>query len=276
MEEHMAYIVFSEGRPFTFKDFLHFIVDGTEHRMTHGTFRNKIREFKKKGVVELDFYSNTAFYTLKGHRFGKIMTPTHTVVHSNPVYRMLLDLPTEKQSIHDIRLRFEVPGIWNRMVLVPGFNIIKNSEDIAIPPWKIDDTIVRVVFHKTDTVSVIIGCSLQPISLDGGGVIRFFNILVRVEERLQGILQNHPQLSSKKHDSIPDYKEWVVTMWHFGRDASVEYTGQKFNITIQNLESIVTRLYVKDFGSKNKIRFERQEYPKKTVIDAIEEKLGNI
>jgi hypothetical protein len=31
---------------------------------------------------------------------------------------------------------------------------------------------------------------------------------------------------------------------------------------------------MKYFGSKNKIRLERQEYPNKTVLAAIEEKLG--
>jgi hypothetical protein len=60
-------------------------------------------------------------------------------------------------------------------------------------------------------------------------------------------------------------------MWHFGRDASIEYTGEKFSITVNKLESILTRLYVKDFGNKKKIRLETQEYPKKTVVDAIEE-----
>jgi hypothetical protein len=28
MEEHMAYIVFKEHRPFSYRDFLHFEVDG--------------------------------------------------------------------------------------------------------------------------------------------------------------------------------------------------------------------------------------------------------
>ena len=65
-------------------------------------------------------------------------------------------------------------------------------------------------------------------------------------------------------------------MWHFGRDTSIEYTGKKFSISVEKLEHILTRLYVKDFNGKRRIRIETQEYPKKTVLDAIEEKLGNI
>lgn len=47
MEQHMAYIV-SEGRPFSFKDFLCFEEDGKEYRMRHGTIRNKLLAFRRK------------------------------------------------------------------------------------------------------------------------------------------------------------------------------------------------------------------------------------
>jgi hypothetical protein len=33
--------------------------------MKHKTFRNKISKLKKEGIVELDFNSGIAFYTLK-------------------------------------------------------------------------------------------------------------------------------------------------------------------------------------------------------------------
>src|SRR5881397_843858 len=112
MQEHMAFIVFSEGRAFSFKDFLQFTIDGKIYKIAPGTFRNKVLALKKTGVIELDYNSGIAFYTLKGHKFGKAVTPTHTVVYNDPVYNMLESLPLDKHSIHDIRLRFSVPGIW--------------------------------------------------------------------------------------------------------------------------------------------------------------------
>jgi hypothetical protein len=123
-------------------------------------------------------------------------------------------------------------------------------------------------------VSVVLGCSLQPIPLDFNGIIRFFTLLAVVETRVQTILEGIALKSNTECNSIPVFRNWIVTMWHFGRDASVCYTGGKFSIEIGKLESILTRLYVKDFGIKNKIRLERQEYPNKTVLDAIEERLG--
>ena len=53
MQEHMAYIIFSEGRPFSFKDFLHFTVDEKIYKMAPGTFRNKILALKRQELLNL-------------------------------------------------------------------------------------------------------------------------------------------------------------------------------------------------------------------------------
>ena len=42
IEEHMAYLVLVEHKPFSYKDFLSFEVNGKAYKMSHGTFRNKI------------------------------------------------------------------------------------------------------------------------------------------------------------------------------------------------------------------------------------------
>jgi hypothetical protein len=52
-------------------------------------------------------------------------------------------------------------------------------------------TIIYWLTNITDTVSIIIGCSLQPIPLDANGIIRFFSLLAMVEERLHNILENY-------------------------------------------------------------------------------------
>ena len=70
MKEHMAFIVLSECRPFSHRDFTRFEVDGKEYRMTPGTFRNKILKLRRLGEIELAYNAGTPFYTLKGHSFG--------------------------------------------------------------------------------------------------------------------------------------------------------------------------------------------------------------
>jgi hypothetical protein len=204
------------------------------------------------------------------------MTPNHKVDHNNPLYNMFHDLPFDKRSIHDIRLRFKVPNIWHIFSVDPNFHRNKRSQDILIPTWNKNNALIRTVIHKTDTVSITIACSLHPIPIDANGIINFFNLLVRVEEKLQSVLDgSHLTDHYEKHISVPEYGKWIVTMWHFGRDPSVEYTGEKFCISVENLQHILSRIYVKDFNGKNRIRIEKQEYPRKSVIDAIEEKLGS-
>lgn len=273
MQEHMAYIVLSEGRPFSYKDFLSFQVDNKEHKMAHGTFRNKMVVLRRNQEIELCYNTGIAFYTLKGKKFGKPMTSNHAVVHNSPFYKLLQELPLDKQSIHDIHLRFNVPDIWKIFSFNPNLHTNKRSKDILISSWAKNNAIVRIVIHKTDTVSVIIGCSLQPFPLDIDGIILFFNLLVRVEEKLQNLLDTSMVNYDIRTISIPEYRSWIVTMWHFGRDGTVEYTGEKFCITVENAQNILTRLYDKDFNGKKRIRMERQECPRKTVVDAIEEKL---
>jgi hypothetical protein len=114
MEEHMAYLVYHEKRPFSYRDFMRFEVSGKEYTMTHGTCRNKLLKLKKVGRIEVEYNTGIAFYTLKDQRFGnRTMTPDHAKVSYDPIARQILNLPMDKSALHDIRLKFEVKGIWS-------------------------------------------------------------------------------------------------------------------------------------------------------------------
>jgi DNA-binding transcriptional ArsR family regulator len=109
MLERMIHIVYDEHKNFSNMDFLDL--------MKPKTYRNKISKLKKDGIVELDYKSSVAFYTLKGHRFGKAGTSNHTAVivtisHNDPIYNMIKNLPMDKQSIHDIHLKFKAGKIY--------------------------------------------------------------------------------------------------------------------------------------------------------------------
>jgi hypothetical protein len=203
--------------------------------------------------------------------------------HNHTLYNLIQDLPLDKRSLHDIRLRFKVPDIYTILsssVNVPNIQqqlrLNSNSEDIAIPPWQIKGLNIKVIVHRTNTVSVIVGCSYAPIATDVGGVIRLSNALTRVEERISRLLDECGKVIPGGYESlpIPEYTRWMVTMWHFGADASVEYTGEKFSATWNVGENALIRAYSKVMkDGKARIRLERQEYPRKTFADAIEEKI---
>jgi hypothetical protein len=64
-------------------------------------------------------------------------------------------------------------------------------------------------------------------------------------------------------------------MWHFGADASVEYSGERFSVTWEVAENVLVRAYSKVMkDNRMRIRLERQEYPKVTLADIIEQKLS--
>ena len=309
MQEHMAYLVFVERRTFSYLDFLSFEVNGKEYRMEHGTFRNKISNLKKINQVELAYNSALAFYTLKGVKFAKPMTPNHMGVVSsvtavtgviNPtppsICNIIKELPLNNNSLHDIHLRFEVPGIWT--ILFASVNVDTPqlqqqqkqqqplrlnsiSKDISPPPWEIKGLNIKVTVHRTNIVSIVVGCSYAPIATDIGGVIRLSNALTRVEERLSHLVDDCGKIIAGGYESlpIPEHSIWNVTMWHFGADASIEYTGENFCSTWRDGESALIRNYSKHHTNSSTttsptIRKERLEYPNKTFANAIEEKLN--
>ena len=288
---HIHHLIHEEHRPFSYLDFLKFQVKDEEYGMAHGTFRNNISRLRKEGLIEISYKSSIVFYTLRGVKFGKdsrmamtvnpmVVTPLTTQqLSSNPIYRIIKDLPLEKNSVHDIRLKFQVPEIYHVIVSQTRSSLYDYttnpiSKDISLPLWQIEKLDVKVVIHKTDTVSVIVGCSYSPIAVDVVGIIRLTNALAVVRERLSTLVSQDSKSSTV--NKIPDYMEWIVTMWHFGADASVEYTGERFSATWGVAQDALIRIYSKTMNDhKARIRLERQEYPRTTLAFALEQKLNH-
>ncbi len=279
MQNRMASIVLSEHRPFCYFDFLQFEVEGFEHSMSHGTFRNKIFKLRKKGDVEVSYRSVQTFYTLKSHKFGKPMTPNHTGVSSsnNTLALLLQNLALGKNSIHNIRLRFKVDGLWSLAAENSSFVVKSFSKDIRIGAWQVGDLFIRVTVHRTNTVTVAVGCSYNPIVSDVSGIILLSEALTRVEERISALI-GHTVLCSGQDRStfkISDHKGWIVTMWHFGADSITEHSGRDFHMSWEVAENALIRTYTKDMKDrKRRIRIEKQEYPDKPLSQALEEKLS--
>ena len=55
----------------------------------------------------------------------------------------------------------------------------------------------------------------------------------------------------------------------------IRYAGEKFEVTWEVAENVLVRVYTKDLKEKGtRIRLERQEYPNKTFVESVEEKLN--
>lgn len=286
--QRMANLVFLEHRPFSFLDFIpKFDLDGKAYSIDYGTLRNKFLELRRKGEIELDYRTNQAFYTIKGQKFGKqkLMTVNPMGVSPlshDPISKLIARLPFGKNALHDIHLRFEVKGIWTLLSINSALKIEPVNKDLRLPTLKVKELEIKVTIHKSDTVSVVVGCSYAPIAGDCTGIIRLSNALTRVEEKISRLVERcNDTRTENRIDScngnlqIPEHTSWIVTMWHFGLDSITEYAGEKFSATWQVGQNALIRAYAKDMKEQGtKVRVESQEYPNKTFEEAIEEKLG--
>ena len=116
-------------------------------------------------------------------------------------------LPADRHALHDIRYRFKVDNIWtvittNHPELTPN----DISKDIFLDPLTTQDLTIKTTIHHTDTISIMVACSLNPVAVDLKGLVRLSNALTHVEERLLRYIECAPlSLSS----SIPDHDSWT-------------------------------------------------------------------
>ncbi len=303
----MKEIVQTENRPFSHIDFVpHFNVFGKDWSIGGGTFRNKVSSLLRCGMIYVAYYSPQAFYSLKGIQFHKpkITSVDHTEVKdpllsllqqqlvgeqqsqnnyrrfaNHPIYKIIQNLPFDRNALHDIRLRLTVNGIWNLFSIYSEkyerFNPI--SKDILFKTFRIDKLIIKVNVHRTDTISIIVGCTSSPVAVDSDGILRLTNALQTVRESLLKIVTGYGQVLEDSNLVIPSVMDWVVTMWHFGADALITYKGKKFHAAWEVGQNALLAVYDKEWKRKGKrsekrIRIELQESPKKSLLEALEDK----
>ncbi len=197
--ERMANIIFLENRPFCYRDFLNFELNGKEHKYKHGTIRNVFSNLRKQNKIEFVYQTTQAFYTLTGVNRGKSITPNHGEDYlqqkQKGFLQFLNQLPMDKPAIHDIRLRFLVNGLWSILSSSPSNLIsnkdLKDNKDITLTDIDLKDHIIKTTIHRTDTVSVTIACSHNPIPIDIIGLAKLTSGLARVEDRLQRLLTDY-------------------------------------------------------------------------------------
>jgi hypothetical protein len=80
----------------------------------------------------------------------------------------------------------------------------------------------------------VIGCSFSPVAVDIDGINRLSNALTLIHDRLQRLVNDKKYCDANCNDNsgpliiIPNHMTWIVTMWHFGADSSIEYKGAMF------------------------------------------------
>jgi hypothetical protein len=113
------------------------------------------------------------------------------------------NLPPDKYALRDIRFRFKVDNIWN--VIASNHPKLKPndvSKDITLDPIVTNDLTIKTTIHYTNTVGVMVACSLIPVAVDLKGLVRLSNALTPVEERLLRYIECAPPSLSLSSSSI--------------------------------------------------------------------------
>ena len=157
---HARYLVVIEHRPCSFLDFIpEFEVNGKVYSIDYGTLRNKISQLIRNGELELDYRTKQAFYTIKGHKFGKHRTMTTDRMgvqshrNSDPIYNLIQNIPVGIKALHDIRLRFSVRNLSSVLSTNSLLKLDPISKDIRLPPLNIKGIIFKTAVHRTDTTT---------------------------------------------------------------------------------------------------------------------------
>jgi hypothetical protein len=210
---------------------------------------------------------------MKGIKFGKHKSYDLQI---NKLSKTIDSLPESNHGLHDIHTKFMVPDIWKIISYSGKYRTIQESSDIVLPPHVLNGLRIQANIHRTDTVTVTIACSSNPISTaidDANGVIRLASALSRFQERLQGILDECGESLPGGYESIPipDISTWTVTMWHFAVD-SPSYKEEKICMTWKDGQGVLLREYSRK--KQYKLRKERQENPK-IFFDQVQQRIVN-
>lgn len=239
-------------RPFCYGDFPY----------SHGTIRNVFSKLNNLKLIYLVYRSSIAFYACKGSRIRTgSMTSSHMVGRGRKqsLEEILCSLGDAVTGVHDIRLLFHSSGIYSALHLIPA----KYSKDKKLSIQHFEKgRIVRVVVHRTDSVSVQVSCSRFPFPRDNLDELIF--VLDKVRDYIQFNCFSEPIQISLVAD-------WIVTNWHYNKDGE-EICGERFKFSFQDYSGVFYQFYAKSAGGNRfRPRLEKNESPKKTLRELAEE-----
>ena len=191
-------------------------------------------------------------------------------IKKHPIYKMIQYIPFGQRSIHDIHLIFEAKRLWNFLSNIDYYKqrTDSQSKSISFGYYPIEKQLaINVKVQKTDTVTVTVKCSTNPIILDPAGIMRLTEALTRIEERLAGVLNDpgnktHYVEINPSEIKIPNKDDWKIVLWHLNRDSATEYSGEKFHCSWKVAKNLFIRIYSKELKLKTiGIRMEIQENP---------------
>ena len=295
MKKNMRYLTL-QGKPFSYRDFLSFKIEGKNYTMSHGTFRNKISKLIKIGEVEPYILSGQRYYIIKGLGFLKSKRLYHPsgVPSKQPVssasYEDLSDiknnklnqnirqtllgyvlplLPTSSLYIHNLHLHLKISSEIYHLISTAKIQDKNSGKQYSTMIWKAK---VIYTFYPKGTVNIEVKCSDRPFRIetsdDYNDLLLFFNSL---RETLFKFLRDIQDIRIAVVSLVED---WYLTEYDINKDIKLD--DQSLHIAAVKIQIKyhlhLFRIYIKSIGKNKFCRIEENRKQKnKNPIEVINE-----
>lgn len=263
--ERMLDIHEKDDRAVSYKDF---------KDISHDVIRHEFSQLQSKGVIETATQKRTipAWYKVKGisikwdafttrDRVGK----GKGVIVSQPIQDIINSFPYGPECAHNIRFRFFARDIYQQLKALHVGKYNHKNDQILLGPYQYTQyRDYSFQCSTSDQCQTIIGCSVAPIRLDTADVMTIPSMLSQLRGQL---------LVMTKNLNIPTWDRWTCIYQEVGRDSTIVFESERFNIQSSDLIGAYTHFYAKNDwpDGKTRIRKERQEAPNQPALDAITE-----
>ena len=237
-------------RPFSCGDFPEF---------SDTYFRQMIYQLKR--YVEIYVKSNPCYYKVKDvklYKNDRIVTDPPT---GEKLIWMLNQLKKQPASIHDIKIHFD-SNLYETISKIPEIEINPKNKGIFLNCELISGYHTKLSIYPAK-VQIDVSCTFNPIVYDNQGAIFLIVLLTNLQNFLISLGKGQVQIS--------DFRQWIITHYHFGKDGKEEWNGESFHITIADAFDGLTRYYGKIMPNGKKIpRGEQICTPKIKISDELE------
>ena len=216
--------------------------------------------------IEKLFSSLLILFTEYTHKESKPPVPKVGGMGVNCA-EFLASLDVATPAIHDIKIKFT--SDLHQYLSKNNFTQNPCNKGIYIEiPTAVKNFVIKAHVYP-ETTHIDIGCTFDPIPYTPDGVTIFSSMLHHIREILLR--------ASNDKATVPFTDDWVITQRHFGKDGSVEYSGEAFHVAFRSQTEEMMRAYIKIMPDGRKIsRIEKIDTAKNSFHEELQRMLGNV
>lgn len=235
-----------------------------------GTFRQRIRRLKQKGLIITTIKGTFSYYKIKGENTGRTKrTVTHEGMGVGANMQEIINEASKQiPTIHDIHIKFPSQQLYKNAIKTK-IKVNPQNKGIILDKLTLTKDIYAKIIIYPKIVTVDISCTWEPIIYDIRGAQEFLGHVEIIRAYL---------FSEFKTRDMPNSLDWIITQYHLNQDGQTEFSDESFNRSISDMTGGFMRTYAKRFPDNTlKMRLERISTPDCSIKEQVEDmkRMGN-